>query len=102
MAEPKPPGKRLSVQERLKLLFEEFGTVALGIYFAIWVLTLGGIWTAMKAGWQPETTAAQAGTLGAAYVVFRLTLPVRIAATVVLTPIVARLLERFGLKKRKL
>lgn len=102
MPEPQPTEKRLTVQEKLKLLFEEFGYVAVGIYFVIWVLTLGGIWAAMTAGWQPETTAGQAGTFGAAYLVFRATLPPRIAATLVLTPVVAKLLERFGLRKRKL
>jgi hypothetical protein len=95
------PTDKLPLKERLKVLFEEYGGVAIGIFGALWVLTLAGIWVAIELGWEPKSTAEKATTFGAAYVVFRLTLPLRILATAVLTPIVARLLERLGLRRRR-
>lgn len=104
MSEPTAEQKvqKPSWQQKLKLLFEEFGGVAIGVYAVLWVGTLGGLYVAVSNGWKPESAAGQAGTFGAAYVVFRFTLPARIAATAVLTPLIARLLERLGLKKRRI
>lgn len=98
-APPQTRPPRISAKDRLKKLLEEYGSVAIGVFAVIWVLTLGGIWLAVKAGWRPESAAGQAGTFGAAYVVFRFTLPLRIAATLALTPLVARILERLRLRR---
>lgn len=74
---------------------ERFGSVALGTYLAIFALTLFGFWVAIRMGFEPQSVTAGAGTLGAAWVATKLTQPVRIGATVVLTPIVATFLARF-------
>lgn len=87
------------MKERLKALYEEYGTLAIIIFAVLWVGTLGSIWTAMKFGWRPESVAGEAGTFGAAYVAFRFTLPFRIGATFVITPILAKLLERLRLRR---
>ncbi|MBX5483282.1 MAG: DUF1279 domain-containing protein [Myxococcaceae bacterium] len=97
--EPSTPGTKPSAREKLKRLFEEYGLVAIGVFVVIWVLVLGGLYLAVKFGWKPESAAGEAGTFGVAYIAFRFTLPLRIGATVVLTPVVARVLERFKLRK---
>ncbi len=87
------------MKERLKLLMEQYGGVALGTFLVIWVVTLGSLWTAVKLGWKPESAAGEAGTFGAAYLMFRFTLPLRIGATALLTPLVAKVLERLRLRR---
>jgi hypothetical protein len=72
----------------------EYGVVAVVLYFAIFFLVFGGVWVALRAGWNPSSAASNAGTVAAAYVITKLTLPIRIAATVALTPLIARFYER--------
>jgi len=78
----------------LKHVLTEYGTVALVLYLAIFAIVLCGTWIAMRAGWSPTSAAGNAGTFAAAYVVTKLTQPLRIAATVVLTPLLAKGWER--------
>jgi hypothetical protein len=89
-----PSTTRESWKERLRGLFNRYGAVAVVVFVALSVAVLGSVWTAMQLGWRPDSAAGRAGTFGAAYVVYRLTLPLRIAGTMVLTPLVARLIER--------
>lgn len=86
--------------ERLKQHLAEFGPVAVGTYFAIFFLVLVGFALAISQGVELAGVEVQgaelrgAGVLGAAYVATKLSQPVRIAATLVLTPLVAGLLRR--------
>ena len=82
------------MRKTFKHLLTEYGTVAVVLYFAIFFLVLFGVWLALRAGWAPASAGGKAGTLVAAYVITKLTQPIRIAATVILTPIVARVYER--------
>jgi hypothetical protein len=77
-----------------KQLLAEYGRVALAVYLVIFAATLLGSWMAIRMGWRPAGAAGNAGTLAAAYLATKLTQPLRIAATVVLTPVVARVHER--------
>jgi hypothetical protein len=72
----------------------EYGIVALVLYLVIFGLVLGGTYLAIRGGWAPSSAAGKTGTFVAAYIVTKLTQPFRIAATVVLTPAVARLYEK--------
>lgn len=99
MTSPAAGPRRPPAKERLRLLWEEYGTVGVVVFAVLWVGTLGVIYTAVKLGWRPESAAGEAGTFGMAYVIFRFTLPVRIGATLVLTPLVAKVLEKFGWRK---
>jgi hypothetical protein len=83
-------------RERLKRLLAEYGRVAIWTYFALFVLVLAGFALAIAWGVQVESGKGGAGVLGAAYVATKLSQPLRIAATLALTPIVARLLKRWG------
>lgn len=75
-------------------MLAEYGATAAVVYFAIFFAVLGGFWIAIRMGWRAHSAAGTAGTLAAAYIATKLTQPLRIAATLVLTPAVARLYER--------
>ncbi len=94
--EPRPP-----LKERLTTLLNEYGRVAIIIYFTIFALVLSGFAVAIKFGVEVDSAAGTAGTIGAAWVATKLTQPLRILATLVLTPIVAKLIERFAPPKPK-
>ena len=85
---------RQPLGERLKQLLADYGPVALGVYVAIFGLVLVGFMVAISAGYDPEGVAGSAGLLGAAWVATKLTQPLRILATLALTPVVGRLVLR--------
>ena len=80
---------------RLKKLISEYGPVAFVTYLAIFALVLGGFAAAISLGFEVDSAAGTAGVLGAAYVATKVAQPLRIAATLVLTPFIAKLLERW-------
>lgn len=81
-------------RERLKTLMAEYGRVALWTYLVLFVVVLAGFAIAISLGFQVESAQGGAGLLGAAWLGAKLTQPLRIGATLVLTPLVARLLRR--------
>ena len=83
-----------SLKTRLTLLLDEYGKIAIAIYFAIFALVLGGFVLAIRLGFEVQSAHATAGTLGAAWVATKLTQPVRIIATLALTPLVGRFVKR--------
>lgn len=82
-------------RERLKLLLAEYGRVALATYLGLFVLVLVGFALAIAAGVEVESAKGGAGLLGAAYLATKLTQPLRIAATLGLTPLLARAVKKF-------
>ena len=89
-----PDSRRFRLKKTVQNLLAEYGTVAVIVYFTIFFAVLGGFWLAIKFGWRPSSAAGNMGTLAAAYIATKLTQPIRIAATVVVTPFVAKLYER--------
>jgi len=85
---------RLPVKKTVQKLLAEYGTVAVIVYFVIFFAVLGGFWLAIRLGWQPTSAAGSVGTFAAAYIATKLTQPLRIAVTVVVTPFIAKLYER--------
>ena len=83
-----------SVKKTVQNLLAEYGTVAVVVYFTIFFATLFGFWLAIRLGWRPSSAAGTMGTWAAAYIATKLTQPIRIAATLVVTPVVAKLYER--------
>ena len=81
--------------ERIKALIAEYGRVALATYFGLFGLVFVGFGLAIALGVHVESAEGHAGVLGAAYVATKLTQPLRIAATLALTPLVARVFEKF-------
>jgi len=82
------------VRKTLKNLLVEYGAIAVVVYLAIFFLVLFGLWAAIKAGWEPSGAMANVGAFTAAYVVTKVTQPLRIIVTLAITPLIARLLER--------
>lgn len=80
--------------ERFKALIAEYGRIALGTYFGLFALTLIGFLVAITMGFSVEGAASGVGAFGAAYLATKVTQPLRIAGTVLLTPIVARFVHR--------
>lgn len=78
---------------RYEKVVEEFGRVAIGTYFVLFFGTWFSFWLAIRSGVAIEGAASTAGTVGGAYVATKLTQPVRIAATIVLAPLVMKLLR---------
>ena len=82
------------MRKTLKNILAEYGTVALVLYLVIFGLVLCGTWVALRAGWSPASASGKAGTFAAAYIITKLTQPLRIGLTVVLTPFVAKLYDK--------
>jgi ABC-type siderophore export system fused ATPase/permease subunit len=82
------------MRKTIQNIFAEYGAIAVVVYFAIFFLVLLGFWAAFRFGWKPSSAAATVGVWTAAYIATKLTQPVRIIATLVVTPLVAKLHER--------
>lgn len=87
------------MRKTLKDLLAQYGQVALVVYLAIFVVVLAAMWIGIHMGWRPESAAGNAGTFGAAYLATKLTQPLRIGATLALTPLVAKAHERFTVRR---
>ena len=83
-----------NVRKTIKAILVEYGAVAVVVYLAIFFLVIFGFWAAIRFGWQPTSTTANVGVWTAAYIATKLTQPLRIAATLAVTPFVAKLYER--------
>jgi hypothetical protein len=84
-----------AVRKTFKNIMAEYGPLALVIYLTIFAVVLGAFWLGIRFGWRPESVAGDVGTFTAAYIATKLTQPFRIAGTLVLTPLVAQLYNRF-------
>jgi hypothetical protein len=82
------------VRKTLKQIATEYGAVAVVVYLAIFAAVLLGSWAAIHFGWKPESAGGRVGSFTAAYIATKLTQPLRIAATLALTPLVAKAYER--------
>lgn len=97
-----PPAEKPSLLVRFKKLIVDYGPLAIVVNYVIFGLVIAGFWMAIRAGFQPESTGAQAGAWGAAYVASQAVKPVRLAAVFVLTPLIARIppVSRFLAKNK--
>jgi hypothetical protein len=88
------------VRKTAQRLFAEYGLAAVIVYFSIFFAVLFGAWAAISAGWQPTGALGNVGTFTAAYLVTKVTQPIRIGATLVLAPLAARAWERLYGRRR--
>ncbi|MBI2375733.1 MAG: hypothetical protein HYV07_17185 [Deltaproteobacteria bacterium] len=77
------------MKKTLTEIFEKYGPVALGTYLVIFALAWVGFAAAIELGYSPEGLTGSAGVWTAAYVATKLTQPIRIGMTLVLTPAIA-------------
>jgi hypothetical protein len=85
----------------MRRLVVEYGSVGLWVYFTIFALALVGFATAIRFGVEIEGAMGAAGTWGAAYLATKVTQPLRILGTIVLTPIVVRVFRRLKPEARR-
>ena len=78
----------------LKGIFVEYGTVAVVVYLVLFFLVWLGFWAAIRLGWEPTTVAGETGAWVASYLATKITQPLRIIATLALTPFIAKIYER--------
>jgi hypothetical protein len=87
--------KKLSIKERLQEHIAEYGALALTIFLLIFALTYLGFFVAIKSGADiGDSAAGSTGTFVAAWLATKLTMPLRVGATLVLTPLAAAGLHR--------
>ena len=89
-----PSPKAPPLKDRLKQLMIEYGSLALWVYFGIFAVVLVGFALAIRFGFEVESTTGTASMWGAAWVSTKLTQPLRILATLALTPVVMQILRR--------
>jgi hypothetical protein len=79
---------------KFRNLMLEYGVIALIVHYVIFAIVIVGFWAAIRSGYQTESAAGGAGTWAAAYIAAKITQPLRIVATLALTPLIAKLYER--------
>jgi hypothetical protein len=72
----------------------EYGKIAIWTYLTLWVLVLGAFFLAIKSGVDVDGAGEASSALFGAWLAAKVTQPVRIAATIVLTPMVAKMLRK--------
>jgi hypothetical protein len=80
--------------QKFKTLLVEYGVTAIVVHYVIFALVIVGFWTAIRLGWQPTSAAGTVGTWTAAYVMTKIVQPLRIIATLAVTPFIAKMYER--------
>ena len=86
--------KKPTLKERLKAHFAEYCRIAIWTYLTLSILTIIGFSIAIGAGVAPSSATGVFGVIGAGWVAAKATMPLRILATLGLTPLVATLLAR--------
>lgn len=89
---------------KLDAHIKEYGVIALLVYLTIWVLVWVGFAIAIAGGHsavdgEGETSATGGGVIFAAYVAAKLSQPLRIGATLLVTPVAAGIWHRVRGKK---
>lgn len=82
------------MRKTLKQVLAEYGAIAVVLYLSIFAVVFVGSYFAIRLGWTPGSAAGNAGAWTAAYIVTKITQPLRIAVTVLLTTFIGRVWER--------
>lgn len=83
------------LKDRLQEHIAEYGKLAFGIFIFLGAVSLTGFYIAIKTGMDVGSSrSGTAGTLVAAWLANKVTMPIRIGATLVLTPLLAKILRR--------
>jgi hypothetical protein len=101
-AKDEPPQKKKAAwRVKLEALIAEYGAAAIITWFAIFLLTWGFFIVAISLGFEVDSGGEGTGVIAIAYVATQLTKPIRIGATVFLTPVVVKVWHRFFPPKAK-
>lgn len=94
MTEPKDVGWFENLRNRYEALLTEYGTIAIATYFTIFFASIAGFYIAIEMGFEIGGNLGEVGKIGAAWAATKVLQPVRILATIVLTPLVATVKHR--------
>jgi hypothetical protein len=87
------------MKARLEKLLAEYGKVALYTYLSLSLLTITAFSIAIGAGFAPSSATGVFGVIGAGWLAAKATMPLRILATLALTPLIATLVSRITKRK---
>jgi hypothetical protein len=93
------PTPKPTLKERLQAHFAEYGRIALFTYLSLSLLTIIGFSVAIGVGVAPSSATGVLGVIGAGWVAAKATMPLRILATLALTPLIAMLWQRRSRRK---
>ncbi len=82
------------IKERFEQIKKEYGKIAIVTYLVLWAAVLVAYVVAIKTGVQIEGVSSTGGILVGAWVAAKVSQPVRIMLTIVLTPVIASLFRR--------
>jgi hypothetical protein len=82
------------VRKKLNDLIVEYGVIAVAVYLTSTGLVYLGFWLALQFGWRPSGATGNIAFWGTAYIAAKVTQPFRIAGTILVTPLIARIYER--------
>jgi hypothetical protein len=94
VSEQAAPQKKRTLKERLQAHFAEYGRIAVWTYLALSLTAIIGFSIAIGAGVGASSASGVFGVIGAGWVAAKATMPLRILATLGLTPLIATLLQR--------
>jgi hypothetical protein len=84
-----------SLKERFKTLMAECAVLAIIVYFSIFFACLFAFAVLLHLGFEVKGAGGNAGVLAGAWAAAKLTQPIRIMATLAITPALERVLRRF-------
>jgi len=88
------PAPKPTLKVRLKKLIAQYGNVALYTYLALSLLAIVGFSLAIGLGFGATSAGDVLGTIGAGWLAAKATMPLRILATLALTPLIGSMLAR--------
>jgi hypothetical protein len=91
---PEPVKRKLSLKERMAAHTAEYGRIAVYTYLALSLTAITGFSIAIGMGVEPSNATGVLGVIGAGWLAAKATLPLRILATLGLTPLVAAVVRR--------
>ena len=86
-------------KDRLKALLAEYGRLALYTYLGLFAVVMTGFVVAIQAGFDVASAHGTLGVVGAAWLATKATQPLRIAATLALTPLVSVALNKLRARR---
>jgi hypothetical protein len=88
------PAAKRTLKQRLQAHFAEYGRIAIWTYLSLSLLAIIGFSIAIGVGFGASSTSGVLGVIGAGWVAAKATVPLRILATLGLTPLIATLVRR--------
>jgi len=82
------------IKDRFEQIKKEYGKVAFVTYMVLWASVLIAYAVAIKSGVEMEGVSSTGGILVGAWIAAKVSQPIRIVLTIILTPVIASLFRR--------